>query len=152
MILLSQDEDLLVGNPDDFDIWFDILKDKDCPKFDYIIGCIDYHLKYYILKRHDKLATTATKAALRHCKEIDHREIRFLAERLKLRLKTSQLRGRRNETQAISMGRVLLMCKRQIMEEIVLLYATPIYFVVGQKSSTIKLKIDRLTGNFKLLY
>lgn len=151
MILMSQDEDLIIGTPRDYDIWFDILKDTDCPKFDYIIGCIDYHLKYYILNRLDEEAVKGTNDALKYCKEIDHQQIRFLEERLKLRLNTSQRRGLINKEQAISMGRVLLMCKNQIMEEIVLISSNPMSWIVGQQSSTLRLKVNRLTGSFKLV-
>lgn len=150
MLLLRQDEDLIVGQPGDYDIWFDILRDTNCPKFDYIIGCIDYHLKYYLLRGFKKEAKSATHEALMHCQNIEHREIRFLEARLKLRLETSEFQGRTSKEQAIKMGRVLLMCKNQVMEEVELINSTLTSWIVGQRNSINRLRINKLTGKFKL--
>jgi len=150
MHLMEQDEDLLIGQHSEFHIWFDILKDKSCPKYDYILGCIDFHLKYLILWRQDKLAVSATRQALKFCNESDDQKIRFLAERLKLRLSTSLKRGPVSKEQAIAKGRILIMCNNQIIENIEIISEKENKFIVGQKRFNLRLAIDKQTGDFQL--
>lgn len=84
-VLSDQDEDLIVGHQQNFRSLLPCADDPECPKADYILGCIDFYLMFEVLWGKDlaplreaiEFAQTAERSELWKWADLQKRRIAY---------------------------------------------------------------------------
>lgn len=151
MLLIEQDEDLFIGRPEDYVLWFDILNDLTCPRYDSILAYIDSHFRQLVL--HDQLssARNALQKMSELGKDLKNSKTDSLIESSRSRLAYLENDGPVSEKQAIEMARAFLLEDRDDPESLEFFPDSSLYWLVGQRHMHTRLRINRKQGFFKLV-
>ena len=107
IFLADQDEDLLLGHRDYFSTLIPLADDPTCPKSDYILSCLDFHLMFIVL-RGNETHLTELPEAIRLADASTQAKLHEWASLLRRRLAYRQGIGPVDREKALEMGRELL--------------------------------------------
>jgi hypothetical protein len=105
--LISQDEDLLIGNREFLPILIPIADDPACPKAGYILASIDFYLMFLVL-RGTEAELVAVREAIELARHATRSELHDWAALQDRRLRYRDGIGTVNKQQALTMGDELL--------------------------------------------
>ncbi|WP_061942785.1 hypothetical protein [Collimonas pratensis] len=107
ILLIDQDEDLILGRRDYFAILIPLADDPTCPKADYILSSLDFHLMFVIL-RGTEFHLREVPEAIQLARAGKQRKLHEWAALQERRLAYRQGNGPVNREKALSMGQELL--------------------------------------------